>query len=29
MIAAAAHWRFSSGQRDSLALDVNPSLPLA
>jgi N6-L-threonylcarbamoyladenine synthase len=29
MIAAAAHFRFSSGQRDSLALDVAPSLPLA
>jgi N6-L-threonylcarbamoyladenine synthase len=29
MIAAAAHWRFQSGQRDSLALDVIPSLPLA
>ena len=29
MIAAAAHFRFTSGQRDSLALDVNPSLALA
>jgi hypothetical protein len=29
MIAAAAHWRFQSGQRDTLALDVNPSLALA
>jgi N6-L-threonylcarbamoyladenine synthase len=29
MIAAAAYFRFSSGQRDSLALDVHPSLPLA
>ena len=29
MIAAAAHFRYQSGQRDSLALDVHPSLPLA
>ena len=29
MIAAAAHFRFESGQRDTLALDVNPSLALA
>ena len=29
MIAAAAHFRFESGQRDSLALDVDPSLALA
>jgi N6-L-threonylcarbamoyladenine synthase len=29
MIAAAAHFRFQSGQRDSLALDVDPSLALA
>jgi N6-L-threonylcarbamoyladenine synthase len=29
MIAAAAHFHFQSGQRDSLALDVDPSLALA
>lgn len=28
MIAAAAHWRFLHGQRDSLDLDVSPNLPL-
>ncbi len=29
MIGAAAHWRFRQGQRDSLDLDVIPSLQLA
>lgn len=29
MIGAAAHWRFLQGQRDTLDLDVNPSLQLA
>ena len=28
MIAAAAHWHFIGGERDSLELDVNPSLQL-
>jgi N6-L-threonylcarbamoyladenine synthase len=28
MIAAAAHHRYLAGQRDTLALDVHPSLPL-
>jgi N6-L-threonylcarbamoyladenine synthase len=28
MIAAAAHFRFTSGQRDSIHLDVIPSLQL-
>jgi N6-L-threonylcarbamoyladenine synthase len=28
MIGAAAHWRFLSGQRDSLDLDVAPGLRL-
>ena len=29
MIAAAAHWRFINGERDTLDLDVTPSLQLA
>jgi N6-L-threonylcarbamoyladenine synthase len=29
MIAAAGHHRFLSGQRESLALDVEPSMPIA
>ena len=28
MIAAAAHWHYIRGRRDSLDLDVNPSLQL-
>jgi N6-L-threonylcarbamoyladenine synthase len=28
MIGAAAHWRWLAGQRDDLALDVLPMLPL-
>ncbi|MFN7210181.1 MAG: tRNA (adenosine(37)-N6)-threonylcarbamoyltransferase complex transferase subunit TsaD, partial [Aggregatilineales bacterium] len=29
MIAAAGYFRYAAGQRDSLALDVQPMLPLA
>lgn len=29
MIASAAHYRYAQGQRDTLALDVVPSLPIA
>ena len=29
MVAAAAHFRYQSGQRDTLALDVLPNLPIA
>ncbi|MCA9973894.1 MAG: tRNA (adenosine(37)-N6)-threonylcarbamoyltransferase complex transferase subunit TsaD, partial [Anaerolineales bacterium] len=29
MIAAAAHWRFVSGERHALDMDVQPGLPLA